>query len=202
MAKECPVCTAENVDEATFCTTCGVGFVDHDGHAPPPPPHAPSGPSVGMPGWEPPKTPAVPVGPPHYSGGFVSELKALPTWTWVAAGVVILVLFVVAVAMAVGGGGGSESPGSTLEQRPTAPGPTAPMSTTSGVEATTAPPTTAVSPADLYIELQTEIDRACERAVITGNPPEVEFRDRWSGISSEEKLLAATQQCVDIRTGN
>jgi hypothetical protein len=71
---------------------------------------------------------------------------------------------------------------------------------------TTAPPTTTqptsttAKPETLYGEMQAEIERACDVAMYSHTAPKVTFDSRWSSVGSEERLLAAAQECVDIRT--
>ena len=102
-----------------------------------------------------------------------------------------LALVMLALVTGCGSKGDHNAASTTTRHRPRT---TIPASTTA--IATT---TTTVPPSKLYAEMQKEIERACNAAIYFKTPPQVTFDPRWASVSTEEKLLAAAQKCVDIR---
>ncbi|MCB0964732.1 MAG: zinc finger Ran-binding domain-containing family 2 protein [Acidimicrobiales bacterium] len=182
MAKHCPVCTTVNEDDAEYCVACGVGFglpSEHAADAEPDEEH------------EAPLAPGAPAGRPPI--GFVANLRALPpSARWIG-----LALVVVLVGLMVGNlvvGGGSSSPTTTTV--PAGAGDTTTTTTSTPSVESTIP---VVTEEDLYRELEAEILRACDAAVVERNDPVIDWDPRWSAISTPEALLRSTEDCVATR---
>lgn len=181
MAKHCPVCTAVNDDDAEYCVACGIGFGLPSEHAadaaPDEEPEAP--PASGAPAGRPPI-------------GFVANLRALPSSArWIGLGLVLVLIALIVGNLVVGGG--SSSPTTTTV--PVGPGDTTTPTSAPAVE----PTIPVVTEEDLYRELEAEILRACDAAVVERNDPVVDWDPRWSAISTPEALLRSTEDCVATR---
>lgn len=59
--------------------------------------------------------------------------------------------------------------------------------------------TTTVAPAELYDELNAEIQRACDEAFESGHAVDPDFDRRWAAVSSAAALQKTTEHCVAER---